>query len=209
MLDVWYGRGSLTAVIKELDDIMQHPVECDWQDAIVVDWAAKNPKKVCQAISPSVVIDGLLHQNEEIEKIIDDLNKNLPRTAAATLTQVNKYYDTGLKPETDLKQMELALSEAKKIHKQQTREIKQLQRVWDEKFPKPKKCGVYGYHTDHTHDDSEKESHILYFIEPGDTLWALSRDFGCTVDDIKALNNLTSDTIIAGETLKIPKGADE
>lgn len=45
---------------------------------------------------------------------------------------------------------------------------------------------------------------ITYIVQPGDTLWAISRRYGTTVDAIKKLNGLTSDVINIGQTLKIP-----
>jgi len=43
-----------------------------------------------------------------------------------------------------------------------------------------------------------------YTVQPGDSLWLLSRRFGTTVEAIMKLNNLTGDLIIAGQVLKIP-----
>lgn len=44
-----------------------------------------------------------------------------------------------------------------------------------------------------------------YVIQPGDSLWRISRHFGVSVDSIKAVNGLSSDLIIAGRTLDIPE----
>ncbi len=43
-----------------------------------------------------------------------------------------------------------------------------------------------------------------YTVQPGDTLWLLSRRFGTTVEEIMQLNGLTSDLILAGQVLRIP-----
>lgn len=43
-----------------------------------------------------------------------------------------------------------------------------------------------------------------YTIQRGDTLSLLGRNFGLTVDQIKALNGLTGDQIFVGQVLKIP-----
>lgn len=46
----------------------------------------------------------------------------------------------------------------------------------------------------------------MYTIQNGDTLWSISRKFGVSVDDIRKLNNLTSDILSVGKTLLIPTG---
>jgi len=42
---------------------------------------------------------------------------------------------------------------------------------------------------------------IIYTVQPGDTLWSIALDAGLTVDRLKALNELTSDSIIIGQRL--------
>lgn len=44
----------------------------------------------------------------------------------------------------------------------------------------------------------------VYNIQTGDSLWGISRKFNTTVEAIKELNGLSSDTIVAGRTLIIP-----
>jgi len=51
-------------------------------------------------------------------------------------------------------------------------------------------------------------SYEVYTIKNGDTLWGIAEaklGSGSRYPEIKTLNGLTSDTIIAGKTLKIPK----
>ncbi|WP_247747106.1 LysM peptidoglycan-binding domain-containing protein [Alkalihalobacillus sp. BA299] len=45
---------------------------------------------------------------------------------------------------------------------------------------------------------------ITYTVVSGDTLWKIANRFGTSVDAIKTANNLTSDAIYVGQTLKIP-----
>ncbi|WP_207744624.1 LysM peptidoglycan-binding domain-containing protein [Desulfallas sp. Bu1-1] len=45
-----------------------------------------------------------------------------------------------------------------------------------------------------------------YTVCAGDSLWKISRQFGISIDHIKRLNNLTSDTIYAGQTLRLDAG---
>ncbi|MGN0973694.1 MAG: LysM peptidoglycan-binding domain-containing protein [Bacilli bacterium] len=45
---------------------------------------------------------------------------------------------------------------------------------------------------------------MTYVVQNGDTLYGISKQFGVSVDDIKNANNLTSNIISVGQTLKIP-----
>lgn len=44
----------------------------------------------------------------------------------------------------------------------------------------------------------------LYTVKSGDTLYSIARDNNTTVDEIKALNNLTSNNLSIGQLLKLP-----
>lgn len=46
-----------------------------------------------------------------------------------------------------------------------------------------------------------------YVVKKGDTLWAISQEFGTTVDNLKKWNNLKSDLIFVGQSLEV-RGAD-
>ncbi len=50
---------------------------------------------------------------------------------------------------------------------------------------------------------------ITYTVVSGDTLYGISRKFGVSVDEIKSLNNLTSDSLSIGQILIIKKGTDD
>ncbi len=43
----------------------------------------------------------------------------------------------------------------------------------------------------------------VYVIQPGDNLWSIAVNYGTTVDNLKALNGLTSDSLYAGDTLNV------
>ena len=43
-----------------------------------------------------------------------------------------------------------------------------------------------------------------YTVKSGDTLYGIAQKFGTTVDELKTLNNLSSNTLSIGETLKVP-----
>ncbi len=50
-------------------------------------------------------------------------------------------------------------------------------------------------------------SNSVCTVRQGDTLWLVAQRHGTTVDALKAVNNLSGDTIYAGETLRLPGGA--
>ncbi|MDC7235791.1 MAG: LysM peptidoglycan-binding domain-containing protein [Spirochaetales bacterium] len=44
----------------------------------------------------------------------------------------------------------------------------------------------------------------IHRVEPGESLYSLAKDYGCTVDDLKRLNSLERDILYSGEELMIP-----
>src|SRR5690625_7435525 len=49
-------------------------------------------------------------------------------------------------------------------------------------------------------DDASAKS---YTVEPGDSLWKIGNDNNLTVDQLKQYNNLSSDLILANQTLEL------
>ncbi len=47
-----------------------------------------------------------------------------------------------------------------------------------------------------------------YIVKSGDTLWSIARNNGLTVNELKALNNLTSNALSIGQVLKVRKISD-
>ncbi len=47
-------------------------------------------------------------------------------------------------------------------------------------------------------------NYVNYTVLSGDTLYAIARRYNTTVDAIKTFNNITSNTLQIGQTLKIP-----
>lgn len=53
----------------------------------------------------------------------------------------------------------------------------------------------------------QPSSSDTYTVKKGDTLWAISRKYGMTVDELKKLNGLKSDLIHPGQKLKVKSNA--
>lgn len=51
---------------------------------------------------------------------------------------------------------------------------------------------------------NDNQSSNLYVVQSGDTLWSIARKYNTTVNDIRMVNNLTSDLLSIGQTLIIP-----
>lgn len=51
---------------------------------------------------------------------------------------------------------------------------------------------------------TEKSSELTYTVKKGDTLYSIARTYNTTVDKIKSLNNLKSNTLSIGQTLILP-----
>ena len=52
--------------------------------------------------------------------------------------------------------------------------------------------------------ESEVSNYIPYIVKAGDNLYAISRNYGLTVDELMNFNNLNTNILNIGQTLKIP-----
>lgn len=58
--------------------------------------------------------------------------------------------------------------------------------------------------TDVTENDNPSSAGINYVVVKGDNLYTIANKYGVSVNDIKSLNNLKSNTLQIGQVLKIP-----
>ena len=55
-------------------------------------------------------------------------------------------------------------------------------------------------------EEPETPDENIYTVKSGDTLYSIANKYGMTVDELKALNNLTSNTLSIGQKLVISEG---
>lgn len=53
-------------------------------------------------------------------------------------------------------------------------------------------------------DEESKADENVYVVKKGDSLWLIAKNYNTSVDEIKRLNNLSSNTLSIGQKLKIP-----
>ena len=57
-------------------------------------------------------------------------------------------------------------------------------------------------------EELDNNEEVVYMVKAGDTLYGIARRYNTTVDLIKSLNNLTSNTLSVGQKLKIPNSSN-
>ena len=55
-------------------------------------------------------------------------------------------------------------------------------------------------------EEPETPNENIYIVQSGDTLYSIANKYGMTVDELKALNNLTSNTLSIGQKLVVSEG---
>ena len=56
--------------------------------------------------------------------------------------------------------------------------------------------------------NTSKDTETTYTVVKGDTLYKIANKFGVNVNNLKDINNLTSNTLSIGQILKIPTSSD-
>ncbi len=210
VFNTWQGKGTFIDVEKELNAIMKHPAQTNWQSGIVKKWMRgtskhkeggkvseiSNRSLICEASSPSVAIGRLLHVNVEIKEILEDLEHvaNQPRFKNINEVIEKMYTDSKDENKEVFETFESTLETIKSRIKSQDEALTELQNEWDKQFPESLYCRM-----DHPA--------ILYQVQTGDTLGEIAIKGSTTIEDLLELNPFIdpdSMIIYAGTDIKVP-----
>lgn len=191
MMRVWEGKGSVDEVYKVLDKIMRHPVESTWQDPIIQKWLQEsgNREKVCEASSPSVLIDRTFHAIEHIDESLHRINSILINSDI--IEKIAALFESKTEAEKDATALKKGIKSAINKSRTQTARVKVLQEKWDKKYAKPTSCLKQTY---------------TYMVQGEDTLEDIANRANTTVPVLKRLNPEieNANTIFVGRILKLP-----
>ena len=60
-----------------------------------------------------------------------------------------------------------------------------------------------------TIEEQPSNKNIIYTVKSGDTLYSIAKKYNTSVNEIKVINNLTTNNLSIGQTLKIPTSSEE
>lgn len=195
IFDCWQSNKNPKEALRLLDICMQHPAVSDWQDGIVNDWATKNKQKVCDACSPSIVVERVLHTVEHLEEGLKATDTFVNHTQI--IDQLGAFYNKQTDKKVDVKGLKENINDALENCNRLIVKTKKVKEKWDKKYPKPDNCVVLGV--------GETK---LHHIKPNETLTSIATIYNTDVATLKALNKtviIGEDTIQTGSYLKIPK----
>ena len=195
ILDGWKsGDKTAKKAIDLLNICMQHPAVSDWQDGIVESWAKENPQKVCDACSPSIIVERVMHAIEHVNdgiKAADNLVNN-----TQVIDKLANYFNTNEEKRIDVDSLKNNIKKVILNGTKLTERATEIQIIWDKKYPKPDNCIIL-----------DEEDTKLHLIKPNETLTSIAAIYHTDVATLKALNKTTiigQDTIHAHSYLKVP-----
>ncbi len=196
VFNTWQEKGDFDKVKHEIDALLKHPAQTTWQSATVKKWMKKNRSKICQASTPSVTIDRLLHVNEEIKEVLRTLEETSKKPAFKKINDYREklYKDAKAENEEEFETFEDTLHKIKTLIKEQDDELTEIQKLWDTQFPKSLYCRM-------------DQPPVLYKVKRGDTLSEIAKKGNTSVEDLLELNPyIDPDTkvIYAGGEIKVP-----
>ena len=149
VFNVWQGNknnGGFENLKEVVNEIMKHPAQTSWQSETVKTWIKNNRELVCKASKPSITIDRLLHVNEEIRELINELQEIAKKPAFKKINEVREklYKEANESNQEAFLSFENNLTRIKKLITNQEKRLIIVQAAWDTQFPEPILCRLNG-----------------------------------------------------------------
>lgn len=196
IFDCWQsGSKDPSKALELLDICMQHPAVSDWQDGIVNSWANKNKGKVCDACSPSVIVDRVLHTVEHLEDGLKAIDGFINHTQI--IDQIGAHYNKQTNSNVDVKGLKENINAALANCDKLIVRAAKVKDKWNGLYPKPDYCI--------TLDVGDTK---LHQVQLNETLTSIAAKYHTDITTLKALNKsviANEHTIQAGTHIKVPK----
>lgn len=193
IFETWGKNGKNPKKALDLLDIcMRHPSVSDWQDEIVEKWAKDNKAKICEASSPSIIIERVFHSIEHFEEGLESVNGFI--ADSNIIEQLAEFYKKQSGKTFDVNGMQNDLQKGMDACDTLEANAKTARAKWNTKYPKPAYCVALLKTQRHT-------------IGLGDTLSGLAQKYETSERTIKNLNPVTiqGDVVQLGSIIKVPK----
>ena len=148
---------------------------------------------------PIIVEYGFVDNVNDAKKIKDNYQKYAEAVVKAVASYKGIPYDKSLKSDTyTVLKGDTLWSIAKKFNTN-VNDLKKINNLSNNTLYIGQILNVPGYYT-------AEDTNITYIVKRGDTLYSISTQYGVSVNDLKKVNNLTSDILSIGQEIRIPSG---
>ena len=148
---------------------------------------------------PIIVEYGFVDNANDAKKIKDNYQKYAEAVVKAVASYKGIPYDKSLKSDTyTVLKGDTLWSIAKKFNTN-VNDLKKINNLSNNTLYIGQILNVPGYYT-------AEDTNITYIVKRGDTLYSISTQYGVSVNDLKKVNNLTSDILSIGQEIRIPSG---
>ena len=148
---------------------------------------------------PIIVEYGFVDNAKDAKKIKDNWQKYAEAVVKAVSTYKNIPYDKSSKSDTYTVQRGDTLWSIAKKFNTNVNDLKKANNLVNNTLYIGQNLIVPDYYT-------AEDTNITYIVKRGDTLYSISRIYNVSVEDLRRINNLTSDILSIGQEIKIPSG---
>ena len=146
---------------------------------------------------PIIVEYGFVDNVKDANKIKNNWQNYAEAVVKAVATYKGIPYDQSSQSDTYTVQRGDTLWNIAKKFNTNVDELKRVNNLTTNSLFVGQTLKVPGYYT-------AEDTNITYVVKRGDTLYSISRQYGVSVDDLRKVNNLTSDVLSVGQEISIP-----